>query len=163
MFFTIPNSLDVDLKDKTENIPYILTSSKTVLRNLIQGNFSENSNTSRNSNKPHFQPVDSFIDLLLEGEEIVLSAVTSENITIAAALQQELETIHLPPTDLILFDGNSFNWPEFIQKFKERVHLKKSFSDSMRMECLLSILKGETKSSIISIGATGLFYASALL
>ena len=106
MFFTISNSLDVDLKDKTENIPYILTSSKTVLRNLIQGNFSENSNTSRNSNKPHFQPVDSFIDLLLEGEEIVLSAVTSENITIAAALQQELEPIHLPPTDLILFDGN---------------------------------------------------------
>ena len=88
--------------------------------------------------------------------------MTSENITIAAALQQELETIHLPPTDLILFEGNSLNWPEFIQKFKERVHLKKSFSDSMRMECLLSVLKGEAKSSIISIGTTGLFFASAL-
>ena len=45
-FSPIPNSLDVDLKDKTENIPYIPTSLKTVSRNLIQGNFGENSNTS---------------------------------------------------------------------------------------------------------------------
>ena len=52
-FSPIPNSLDNDLKDKTENILYIPTSLKTVLRNLIQGNFSKNSNTSGNSNKPH--------------------------------------------------------------------------------------------------------------
>ena len=52
-FSPIPNSLDIDLKDKTENILYIPTSFKTVLRNLIQGNFSKNSNTSGNSNKPH--------------------------------------------------------------------------------------------------------------
>ena len=45
-FSPISNSLDVDLKDKTENIPYIPTSLKTVSRNLIQGNFGENSNTS---------------------------------------------------------------------------------------------------------------------
>ena len=59
-----------------------------------------------NYNKPHSQPIDSFIDLLIEGQETVLSAVTSENITVAAALQQELETRHLPPIDLIRFDAN---------------------------------------------------------
>ena len=66
--------------------------------------------------------------------------MTSENITVTAALQQELETRQLPPIDLIQFDGNPLNWPEFIQNFKERVHLKKSFSDSMRMERLLSVI-----------------------
>ena len=108
-FSSIPNSLDVDLKDKTENMPYIPTSLKTISRNLIQDNFSENSNTSRNSNKPHFQPIDSFIGLLIKGKETLLSAVTSTNITVAAALQQELETRHLPPIDLIPFDGNPLN------------------------------------------------------
>ena len=88
--------------------------------------------------------------------------MTSENVAAAAALQQELETRHLPLIDLIPFDGNPLNWPEFIQNFKERVHLKKSFSDSMRMERLLSVLKGEAKNSIISIGTNELFYASAL-
>ena len=161
-FSPIPNSLDLDLKDKTENIPYISTSLKTVSRNLIQDNFSENDNTFRNSNKPHSQPIGSFTDLLIEGEETVLSAVTSENITVAADLQQELETRHLPPIDLIPFDGNPLNWPEFIQNFKERVHLKKTFSNSMIMERLLSVLKGEAKNSIISIGTNELLYASTL-
>ena len=35
-FSPIPNSLDFDLKDKTENIPYILTSSKTVSKTQIK-------------------------------------------------------------------------------------------------------------------------------
>ena len=46
LFWPIPNSLDVDLKDKTENIAYISISLKTVSRNLIQDNFSKNNNTS---------------------------------------------------------------------------------------------------------------------
>ena len=92
----------------------------------------------------------------------MLNAETSENITVAAALQQELETRHLPPIDLIPFDGNPLKWPEFIQSFKERVCLKKCFSDSMRMDRLLSALKGEAKNSIISIGTKGLCYVSAL-
>ena len=158
-FSPILYSLDVDLKDNTENIPYIANSLKAVSRNLTQDSFSENSNTLQNSNKPHShsQPIDSFIVLLIEGKETVLSAVTSENITVAAALHQELETRHLPPTDLIPFDGKPSNWPEFIQTFKERAHLKKSFSNSMRMERLLSVLKGEGKNSIISIGANAFF------
>ena len=44
-------------------------------------------------------------------------------------------------------------WPEFIQKFKERIHLKKSFTDNIRIEQFLSVLKGEAKHSILSIGA----------
>ena len=161
-FSPIPNLLDVGLKDKTENIPYISTSLNTLSRNLIQDNFSENNNTSRNSNKPHSQPTDSFIDLLIEGEETVLSAVTSENVTVATALQQDLETRHLSPINLIPFDGNPLNWPEFIQNFKERAPLKKTFSDNMRMERLLSVLKGGAKNYIVRIGTNGLFDASAL-
>ena len=80
----------------------------------MQYNFSENSNILRKSNKPHFQPVDIFIDLLIEDEETVIDAVTSENITVAAALQQKLETRHFPPIDLIPFDGNQL----------VRIHLK---------------------------------------
>ena len=60
--------------------------------------------------------------------------MTKENITAAVALQQELETSYLPPIDLIPFDDNPLNWPEFIQNFKESIHLKNSFSDSIRME-----------------------------
>ena len=83
-FSPTPSSLDVDLKDTTENNPYISTSLKPVSRNLIHDHFSENSNTLQNSNKLHSQPIDSFIDLLI-GEETVLTAVTSEIITVAAA------------------------------------------------------------------------------
>ena len=92
----------------------------------------------------------------------MLTVLTSENITVAAALQQELETRHLPPIHLIPFAGNPLNWPKFTQHFKERVHLKKSFSDSMRMERLLSVLKVEAENSIINIGKKRLFYASVL-
>ena len=35
----------------------------------------------------------------------MLNAETSENITVAAALQQELETRHLPLIDLVPLDG----------------------------------------------------------
>ena len=53
-FSPIPNSLEVDLKGRTKNIPYFPTNSKTVSRNLIHDNFSEEGNTFQNSNKPHF-------------------------------------------------------------------------------------------------------------
>ena len=85
----------------------------------MQETFSENGNTSRNFNKPHFQPIDSFIDLLKEGKETVLSAVTSGNITV----RNRTFTNHR----LIPFNSNPLNWPEFIKNFKERVHLEKSF------------------------------------
>ena len=43
-----------------------------------------------------------------------------------------------------------------------RVHFKQSLSDNMRMERLLSVLKGEAKKSVESIGKSGIFYATAL-
>ena len=52
------------------------------------------------------------------------------------ALHQELESQHLPPVELMTFDGNPSQWPEFTADSKERVHLKQTFSDQMRMETL---------------------------
>ena len=56
-------------------------------------------------------------------------------------LKKELESRHLPHLDLLTFDGNSTKWPEFTEKFKTRVLNKVSFTNSMRMERLLSVLK----------------------
>lgn len=49
-----------------------------------------------------------------------------------------------------------------MENFKSRVHLKVSFDDNTRMERLISVLDGEVKKAVLSIGATGISYASAL-
>ena len=66
--------------------------------------------------------------------------------------------------ELLRFNGNPSHWPEFIQCFRERetVHMKRTFSDSLRMECLLSVLDGDAKQMVSAIGRNGLFYAIAL-
>ena len=43
-----------------------------------------------------------------------------------------------------------------------RVHNKVSFTNSMEMKHLLSVLKGEAKRSVEGIGANGIFYPTAL-
>ena len=43
-----------------------------------------------------------------------------------------------------------------------RVHNKVSFTNSMKMKHLLSVLKGEAKRSVEGIGANGIFYPTAL-
>ena len=60
------------------------------------------------------------------------------------------------------FNGNPSHWPEFFQCFKERVYMKRTFSDSVRMERLLSVLDGDAKRVVSAIGRNGLFYAAAL-
>ena len=60
------------------------------------------------------------------------------------------------------FDGNSKQWPDFIQNFKHSVQNKISFSDSVHMDRLLSVLDGEAKRAVIAIGQDGFIYASAL-
>ena len=60
------------------------------------------------------------------------------------------------------FDGNPSCWPEFIENFKIMVHLKTTFNDTIRMERLLSVLKGEAKRSVEYIGRNGIFYATTL-
>ena len=64
--------------------------------------------------------------------------------------------------ELLRFNRNPSHWPEFIQCFKERVRMKKTFSDSLRMERLLSVLDGDAKRVVSAIGRNGLFYATAL-
>ena len=77
-------------------------------------------------------------------------------------LQLEHESKYLPVKELFRFDGNPCKWPDFIQNFKNRVHDKRSFTGDIRMERLLSVLDGEAKRRVISIGRNGLFYATAI-
>ena len=76
-------------------------------------------------------------------------------------LHQELEPRNLPIVNLVLFEGNLCNWPEFIY-FKSRVHFRRSFSDNMRMERRPSVLKGGAKKSVESNGKSGIFHATVL-
>ena len=82
--------------------------------------------------------------------------------TVHEVLRQEFDSKHLPPIELRHFDGNPAYWPEFIESFRSKIHFKPSFTDSIRMERLLSVLEGEAKRSVESIGISGIFYATEL-
>ena len=112
--------------------------------------------------KTKTEPVDRFIDLLIEGKETILPRENSVILTIANAVQQEIESRHLPPVDLKTFSGDPSQWPEFIENFKACAHTKPTFNDTMRMESLISVLRGEVKKEIESIGTNSMFYATAL-
>ena len=77
-------------------------------------------------------------------------------------LQLRYESKCLPVIELFRFDENPCIWPDFIQNFQNRVHDKRSFVNEIRMERLLSVLDGETKRTVISIGRNGHFYATAM-
>ena len=64
--------------------------------------------------------------------------------------------------ELLRFNRNPSHWPEFIQCFKERVHMERTFPDSLRMERLLSVLDSDAKRVISAVGRNDLFYATAL-
>ena len=104
--------------------------------------------------------INDFIDHFVDGQETSLGKGSS--ITPPAMLQWEIESRNLPPTGLVRFDGDPTKWPEFIQSFKTRVHMKHSFTDFIRMERLISVLDGEPKKFINALGTNGMFYASAL-
>ena len=103
-----------------------------------------------------------FIDLLVEGQETILDTCSSEDITVLSAVYQHLEAKNLPPIELLTFDGNPSCWPEFIEISKIMVHLKTTLNDTVRMERLLSLLRGEAKRSVESIGRNDIFYATTL-
>ncbi|XP_066916601.1 uncharacterized protein [Clytia hemisphaerica] len=105
------------------------------------------------------EPCDAFIDELIEYKE---TEIPVDNTLASRVIQVECESRHLPPIELKRFDGSSLQWPEFIQNFKSRIHLKSSFNDTIRMERLLSVLDGPARSSIESIGTNSIFYATAL-
>ena len=66
------------------------------------------------------------------------------------------------PIELRGFGCSPSEWPEFISNFRNRIHQKVSFNDSMRMQRLLSYLEDEAKKSGESIGCEGIFFATAL-
>ena len=106
-------------------------------------------------------PVDKFIDDLVEGVETSFKA-TSASMNLQLALQQEYEIRHLPAIESIRFDGSPSKWPEFIDSFHQNIHSKVTFTGNIRMMRLISLLDGDTKKAVQSIGSNRLFYASAL-
>ena len=107
------------------------------------------------------EPVDKFIDDLLEGIETSLLK-SNLNLNNDFAWKQEYECHQLLPIELRWFGGNPSEWPEFVSNFRNRIHEKVSFNDSMRMERLLRALEVGPKKSVESIGCEGIFYAKAL-
>ena len=105
--------------------------------------------------------IDDFIGRLVEGKETVLP---ERNPVVSASmlLQLEYESKCLPVKELFRFNGDPCKWPDFIENFKNRVHDKRSFTDDIRMERLLSVLDRETKRTVIPIGRNGFFYATAM-
>ena len=69
---------------------------------------------------------------------------------------------HLPPIVSMRLDGSPAQWPEFIDSFHQNIHSKVIFTDNIRMVKLISLLDGDAKKAVQSIGSNGLFYASAL-
>ena len=105
--------------------------------------------------------MDDFIDRLVEGKETVLPE-RDPVILASMLLQLKYKSKCLPVMELFRFDGDPRKWPDFIQNFKDRVLDKRSFTDDIRMERLLSVLDGEAKQTVISIGRNGLFCATAI-
>ena len=54
-------------------------------------------------------------------------------------------------------------WPEFTDNFKACVYNKATFRDSVRMERLVSVLDGDAKKAICSIGKPDHIYFMLLL
>ena len=118
------------------------------------------SDTSQNS-FPKRDPIDKFIDDLIEGEETSIR-IETRSMDMQLALKQEYEARHVPAMELIRFNGNPVLWSVFIDNFYQNVHSKMTFLDNIRMIRLISLLDRDAKRAIQSIGWSGLFYASAL-
>ena len=96
---------------------------------------SENNEDKTSNNTTVIEPIDKFIDQLLEGQEVSSSELDpTPALSIANTLKKKLESCHLSLIDLLTFDGNPTKWPEFIENFKTRVHDKVYFTNSMRMD-----------------------------
>ena len=113
--------------------------------------------TSSNRINPLAGPIDEFIDKLVEGEVTVLTINNLANFTVMNILHKELESRHLPPSELMIFDRNLRQWPEFIADFKEGVHLKQTFSDQLWLERLLNVRRDDAKRSVESISKSKIF------
>ena len=106
---------------------------------------------------PKIVATDAFIDELIEGKEAVAAVDSQTEDSIKIILQKDIESHSLPPIDALRFDGDPSKWQEFIHNFKIRVHMKVTFNDSMGMEILHSILVGDVKKAVSSIGTNSIF------
>ena len=85
------------------------------------------------------EPIDSFIDRLIEGQETRISEC-EKDLDAKTALKIEFKFRHLPVVLLYCFNGDATHWPEFIECFYTRKHCKSSFDDNIRMTYLYSAL-----------------------
>ena len=69
------------------------------------------------------EPIDFFIDRLVEGQETRIPQC-EKDLDAKAALKLEFESRHLPAVPLYRFNGGASHWPEFIECFYTRVHCK---------------------------------------
>ena len=102
------------------------------------------------------EPIDSFIDRLVEGQETKISEC-EKDLDAKTALKLEFESRHLPVVPLHRFSGDASHWPEFTECFYMHVHCKSSLDDNIRMTYLLSILDGEAKKAIEAVRTCILF------
>ena len=96
---------------------------------------------------PGKAPIDAFIDNLIEGEESIIPDV-NKVLPTSFLLQREFQIRDLPAINLMRFDDDSKQWANFIQNFKHRVHNKISFSRSVRMDHLLSVLDSKAMRAV---------------
>ena len=118
-------------------------------------------NPDKSSSVSKKRPTDSFIDELVEYQETFISSEVNF-LSAQKVLQREFVSRNLPPIELKRFNGDPEQWPEFIENFYSRVHRMASLDDYLRMDRLLSVLEGEAKRSIQSVGSSRIFYVTAL-
>lgn len=112
---------------------------------------------------PTGEPVDAFIDRLIDGQETVFptglnSSLTDPSIALLRAQEQQ----RLPSLELFKFTGKPIEWPKFIERFRDQIHNKTTLTDSDRMFYLFQNLSGEAKKAMESLGVTGHSYPTTL-
>ena len=107
-----------------------------------------------------WESVDSFISLLIEGQDTKLLKSDEKDPETAFKLKSESRSV--PLIQPFCFNGEASKCLEFIECFYRQVHSKSLFGDSMRMTYLISAIDGEAKEPIEVVGTSGLYYAKTL-
>ena len=85
-----------------------------------------------------------------------------DNLPMAQLLQRKFKTRNVPAIVLIRFNGNPCKWPDIMQNSKFCVYGKRTFSDSIRIERLMSMFDGEAKWLVTSVDQSKIFCEGAL-
>ena len=112
---------------------------------------------------PVGEPVDTFINRLVDGQETVFKVNLNSSLThCGIALLREQKQKRLPPLEHFRFTGKAIEWPRFIERFLDQIHNKTTVTDSDRMSYLFQNLSGEAKKAVGSFGVAGHSYPTAL-